>query len=217
MRVMRCLLPLLPVIFLIACSHQPPVDQMSSCSTDVYLAKYHCSFSEVKKAAESGDSDAAYALGYMYYYGIDTPRDLDSAKVWIGRAALQGQSLAKQAQVVIGVAKPPVISTAPSVLQKQSVMRHGQRESGYTLQLMGTRQLSEVQAFIRVHHLEQQATYYEASYHHAKWYMLIYGDYPTWHDAHVAANDLSSKIPGLKPWVKPNREVKAEVSLHRVL
>lgn len=212
----RCLF-LLPVVLLVACSHQPPADQASSCSTDLYLAKYHCSFSEVKKAAESEDSDAAYALGYMYYYGIDTPRDLDSAKVWIGRAAAQGQPLAKQAQVVIGVAKPPVISIASSVSQKQSVVTRVQRESGYTLQLIGTRRLSIIQTFIHAYHLEQKATYYEASYHDAKWYMLIYGDYPTWQEAHLAAEELSSKIPGLKPWVKPNREVKAEVASRRVL
>ncbi|HLD09748.1 MAG TPA: SPOR domain-containing protein, partial [Methylophilaceae bacterium] len=41
--------------------------------------------------------DAQYALGYMYYYGIDTVRDEDTATLWIQRASAQGQPLAKKA------------------------------------------------------------------------------------------------------------------------
>lgn len=102
MRAIRYLLSLLPVIFLTACSHSTPTVQYTpGCSTDPYLAKYNCSLSQVQTAAQSGDPDAQYALGYMYYYGINTPRDLDGAKVWIARAASQGQPLAKQAILVI--------------------------------------------------------------------------------------------------------------------
>lgn len=74
------------------------VPQMSSaCSGDPYLMKYNCSLDRVQQAAEKGDPDAEYALGYMYYYGINAVRDQDSARLWIDRAAQQDQPLAKRA------------------------------------------------------------------------------------------------------------------------
>lgn len=67
------------------------------CSSNPYLMKYGCSVSKIQEAAENGDPDAQYGLGYMYYYGIDTVRDKETAKLWIKRAADQGQPLAQKA------------------------------------------------------------------------------------------------------------------------
>lgn len=67
------------------------------CSNNPYLMKYGCSIEKIQQAAENGDPDAQYALGYMYYYGIDTVRDSETATLWIKRASDQGQPLAKKA------------------------------------------------------------------------------------------------------------------------
>jgi DamX protein len=72
-----------------------------ACQHDPYLLRYHCSVEAVQSAASQGDADAQYALGYMYYYGINTVKDHDLAHLWIGRAAKQGQPLAKQALVLM--------------------------------------------------------------------------------------------------------------------
>lgn len=67
------------------------------CQNNPYLLKYGCSVDKIQEAAENGDPDAQYGLGYMYYYGIDTVRDKETAQLWIKRAADQGQPLAKKA------------------------------------------------------------------------------------------------------------------------
>ena len=79
--------------------HRPDADSVStpSCSANPYLMKYHCSITEIQQAAENGNADAQYALGYMYYYGINTAKDRETATLWIQRAAAQGQPLAKKA------------------------------------------------------------------------------------------------------------------------
>jgi len=59
--------------------------------------KYNCDIERIQAAAEDGDPDAQYALGYMYYYGIDTVKDQQTALLWIKRSAAQGQPLAKKA------------------------------------------------------------------------------------------------------------------------
>ena len=224
MRTFRYLL-LLPVIFLVACS-QPSRGTLSTCSSDVYLARYNCSFSQIQTAAKAGDPDAQYALGYMYYYGINTARDLDAAKVWIGRSAEQGQVLAKQALTVMGATPPPVVVTKPqpqyhqpviAALQRQPVYSSPSSSVGYTLQLMGTHHLAVIHDFMTRYHLQNTARYYTVRFNGGAWYTLIYGDYHTSAEAHAAAAMLAREIPGLKPWVKPNREVKAEIAANRVL
>lgn len=67
------------------------------CTENPFLQKYQCSFGRVEQAARSGDPDAQYALGYLYYYGIGTTQDQQTGLLWIRRAAAQGQSVARDA------------------------------------------------------------------------------------------------------------------------
>lgn len=72
-----------------------------ACQNNAFLQRYGCSLDRVEQAAESSDPDAMYALGYMYYYGIGTVRDKDTAVVWIQRAAGMNQPLAIKAMEMI--------------------------------------------------------------------------------------------------------------------
>ncbi len=73
----------------------------AACNGNPYLKKYGCDVSRVLEAAKAGDTDAQYALGYMYYYGLGTDRDQETAALWIRRAALSGHTLAKKAYAMI--------------------------------------------------------------------------------------------------------------------
>lgn len=56
------------------------------------------SFDQIKTAAEGGDADAQYALGYMYYYGKNgATKDTNLAKNWITKAATKKQPQAVRA------------------------------------------------------------------------------------------------------------------------
>jgi DamX protein len=88
------------------CEHSPQLSVNNntgapSCSNNPYLMKYNCSISRIQRAAENGNADAQYALGYMYYYGIDTVKDQQTGELWIQRSAAQGQPLAKKAWSLI--------------------------------------------------------------------------------------------------------------------
>lgn len=73
----------------------------AACSGNTYLKKYGCDVGRVLEAAKAGDTDAQYALGYMYYYGLGADRDQETAVLWIRRAALSGHPLAKKAYAMI--------------------------------------------------------------------------------------------------------------------
>lgn len=52
---------------------------------------YRQAFIRLKPAAEKGQPDAEYAVGYMYYYGQGVVEDRKLAWFWINRAAAHGQ------------------------------------------------------------------------------------------------------------------------------
>jgi hypothetical protein len=88
---------------LLGCAHsenapvygvQSDAVSQAACQDNAYLKRYGCSLQRVEQAAQTNEPDAEYALGYMYYNGIGTVKDTDTATVWIERAAQQGQPLA---------------------------------------------------------------------------------------------------------------------------
>lgn len=93
----------LPVVIAACAKHSQSTEIQSTasvpgCEGNVFLQKYGCNIDRVTQGAESGDPDAQYALGYMYYYGIGTVRDKKTAALWINKAATEGQPLAIRAQ-----------------------------------------------------------------------------------------------------------------------
>ena len=68
------------------------------CQQNIFLHKYDCSLARIERAAVAGDPDAQYALGYMYFYGVATVQDRETAMLWIDRSASQGQALALRAR-----------------------------------------------------------------------------------------------------------------------
>jgi TPR repeat protein len=52
---------------------------------------YRHAFIRLKPAAERGQPDAQYAIGYMYYYGQGVVENHEKALEWIKRAAAAGQ------------------------------------------------------------------------------------------------------------------------------
>lgn len=66
---------------------------------------------QLQQAAEAGDPDAQYALGYMYYYGKRVPQNTAQALNWIKRAAVQGQEQAVKALALLG--QPSIQANTP--------------------------------------------------------------------------------------------------------
>ncbi len=85
-------------------------DVTKSSSIEQQLAS-QSTLPEIKRAAEAGDPDAQYALGYLYYYGRGVPQDIKLAKQWIKKAANQGQQQAVQAEKIL-------LGTVPSIQPK---------------------------------------------------------------------------------------------------
>lgn len=108
----RVLALILCSFLLAACSHLSGDSSgttllADACSGNRFLMRFGCSVDRVQSAAQGGNADAQYALGYMYYYGIGTVQDRSTGRMWIQRAASQGQPLAQRAMRLLARGQHP--------------------------------------------------------------------------------------------------------------
>ena len=353
-------------IVITACSHGQFAGGQPTCDGNPFLQKFGCSVSRVEREAKRGNPDAQYALGYMYYYGVNTVQDRKTAEMWMRKAAAQGQPLAKRALALLqgsghGIAtipraggrrrgggtsiyqkpanvaamnekkggsvkaslpaygkskrrspvmeaispKPKLKKTTPKkhwVSPEQAKKRllerakeeqksHMQNESKvktapkaksaqqapkpplvmqpkslkssaaerkaksvqtaalaqpavtagevaltespqsasrsaltaveatllhkssshYTLQLMGSHNLTAVREFMLRNDLYGKAKYYSATYHGRQWFMLIYGDYSSVSAAREAVKEMPNSLQARKPWIKSYNTVQKQI------
>ncbi len=212
---------------------QPALVNNSACAGNAYLKKYNCSLSNIEQAAESGNSDAQYALGYMYYYGIGTVKDVPTAALWIRRSADQGQPLAKKAIVMIdketsmqtttpshlplarkkarkasryakSPASPPVIHGKGPVSHK-TVKRLSRKGSGdYSIQLLASHNKQALLDFAKSNGIKN-AYVVESTMAGQPWFSVLSGHYPTAHLAAAAIKQLPDAVQARSPWVRKAR------------
>lgn len=78
---------------------------------------YRQAFIRLKPAAQKGQPDAQYAIGYMYYYGQGVEEDRKKAWFWINQAAAAGQA---DAIVAVKMLK-----------QRANIVIRKQKQAGY--------------------------------------------------------------------------------------
>ncbi|WP_419420971.1 tetratricopeptide repeat protein [Legionella sp. D16C41] len=65
------------------------------------VKEYRRAFIRLMPEAERGQSDAQYAVGYMYYYGEGVIENRQKALYWIEKAASKGQPDAVEAMKIL--------------------------------------------------------------------------------------------------------------------
>lgn len=72
-------------------AHSPTADaQLASARRSFEAGRYVEAMHLLRPLAKAGNADAQYTLGYLYFYGYGTNRNPDEARLWIRRAAAQG-------------------------------------------------------------------------------------------------------------------------------
>ncbi len=86
-------------------------------------------FHVILKAAQGGDKNAQYAIGYMYYYGKGVEQDIARGESWIKKAALNGQVQALQAVQLLDVSTGAIEKNHAKVdAAKKSASLHLERK-----------------------------------------------------------------------------------------
>lgn len=87
----------------------PPVT-LEMARANYETGDYDSALRQLTILAISGDHEAQYALGYMYYRGLGTTQNIDIARGWFREAAQAGF---EQAQQALNVIDRPVASAFP--------------------------------------------------------------------------------------------------------
>ena len=99
------IIAILPLILLTACatsgSPEAQQSQLQTGQQDFVSHNYEGAFEQLEPLAKSGNANAQYAIGYMYFYGKGVKEDPEMGEVWIKKAARQGQPLARKALALL--------------------------------------------------------------------------------------------------------------------
>jgi septal ring-binding cell division protein DamX len=232
--------PLLAVAAILACSACAKSDDMNQaklsnntqniiinkkqCKQMKFLKNYNCSVNNIENKATAGNADAAYALGYIYYYGIGIHENEQSAQLWIERAANLGQPAAIEAKQMLAQAQETnktvqsqaTNNTQIAINQQQTsnikmIVRHPQplnqtshiakQHDVYVIQLAASKNkewLAEIQTKYNINN--STITTRRAS--GTDWYVLQQGNYSSLHNAHSAMHEYPTSVKDLKPWVR---------------
>jgi septal ring-binding cell division protein DamX len=196
-------------------SHDPVSQQV--CEKYQFLRDYQCSFEKIQKAALDGNSNAQYALGFMYYYGIEVMPNNQLAAEWIEKSARQGNMQAAHANMMLAEKDSGLSRRSGMVKAKQNrseaylkhagAVIHGsacQAGHGYTIQIAGSHSQSRFKTFIQNHadSLKGKSHLYRQRRNASPWYILTYGYYPTYAQARHDLHQLPSSLSEYSPWVK---------------
>lgn len=91
-----------------------------------------------------------------------------------------------------------------------------QPDSYYTLQLLGARDEQAVQRFIKKHQLPaQQTAYYRGQYKGKKWFVVLYGVYPSRNDAAKHTAELPESVRRQNPWPRSLLSIHKAISANK--
>ncbi|GAB3484254.1 AAA family ATPase [Marinomonas epiphytica] len=84
----------------------------------------------------------------------------------------------------------------------------GQNPNRYTLQLLGTYNLSAVRSFIREQGSVDAFSYFKSQYKGREWFVVVYGNYPNRSEAIAVVESLPNDLKALNPWARSVRGIQ---------
>ncbi len=77
-----------------------------------------------------------------------------------------------------------------------------QDPNSYTLQILGTHELINLQNFTKKHSNITEFAMFKTIYRNKDWYVLVYGIYSTRSEAQVALKEMPAELKNIKPWIR---------------
>ena len=216
-----CLLGLIACsLFIQSCARQTLFDgthvsSRSTAQTQFQQGDYFKAFDDLHHYAERGDKEAQYAVGYMYYYGLGTAKDQDTARYWIRKAAEQNQVAAKHAMYEIthdshqysavqaGVNNdtivptpvpkpvPPPVKTQPISFNSDKDWIHHQIPQNYTVKLASLKDTPNPKQRIEKNLGHQNIKQYQFKKEGVTWQAVITGSFRR----HIDAEQVMQALP----------------------
>ncbi len=125
-------------------------------------------------------------------------------------AKVEAGPASKPKIVQVNVAPPAVIAAAKVPLANEEVLLNWP-DRGYTLQLLGARQLSTAKDFIAGQTNPDGFDYFSTLYKGKPWHVVIFGRYNSRQDAGNAVREMPQSLQKLQPWARSIQSVKSDI------
>ena len=116
MTIKNLLIGLVACLLLQACAQTGGSSALRKGQAEFSGQNYRMAFKDLLPLAQKGNSQAQYAIGYMYYNGLGIGKDFRMAEFWLHKSSVQGSPLASKALAMIDKAKASEPFPAPSSL-----------------------------------------------------------------------------------------------------
>ncbi len=102
---------LLTSLLLQACGSRKAAMILNEAEANFQVGNYVMAHDQLLPLAMKGDEDAQYAVAYLYYYGYGAPKDIDTARSWMRKAAAGGNIAAVDALIMMAEQDARLYST----------------------------------------------------------------------------------------------------------
>ena len=92
-----------------------------------------------------------------------------------------------------------------------------QEPGTFTLQLFGSHEQKNAEAFIRQHQLGKQANIFVSERNGKEWFSVVYGVYPDQAVATAAIKQLPASLKKIKPWVRRFDDIQSSINAARTI
>ncbi len=87
------------------------------------------------------------------------------------------------------------------------------KPSNYTMQMLGSNEQARILRFIKSFPDQSQFRHFETINNDQPWYVLVYGQYPTYDQAVAAVDNLPKELKNQKPWVRRISGIQEAIKL----
>ncbi len=177
----------------------------------------------LRRAANKSLPQAQFNLGVLHEHGRGVRLDARMAMAWYRRAGEQGYQPATQRLEALEakfdlVEVAPSSGPSPATDAASKVEGHTATEwlaaldpQHYTLQLLSDKDEGSVKRFVADHLDRGQGGYFSSRIKGDLWYSVIYGVYPDYSSAKLAAEGLPGALRRLKPWIRKVESVQTQM------
>lgn len=127
-------------------------------------------------------------------------------------AAVDAPKASNQTARSVAEEKPAAESANPgsSVLLRSDELLQWP-DKGYTLQLLGAREVASVEQFIKAQSSPERFYYFRTIYKGAPWHVVVYGQFSDRASAMAAVQTLPEALRKLRPWARSIAGVKSDI------
>lgn len=137
-------------------------------------------------------------LSLLFYWKTIETNEI-SSPIFQPISTIPTEVKTEQEQPLLKIEEPKEISDKKV---KGADWLSAQNPNNYTLQILGTHELSNLQKFTKRYSHITEFAMFKTTYRNKDWYVLVYGIYSSRAEAQAALKEMPAELKNTKPWIR---------------